>query len=400
MKKIKEILRAFYRSYLHEFSLAIHDPGIVLFFAFLPLVYPVVYSLIYNPEVVRDVPMVVVDNDRTVMSRKLTRMLDATDEIWVKGYAANLQEARRAMDSKECFSILEIPEGFEKKIGNNETAPAVLYSDMTLLLRFRGTLVAATEVMQSIGSELLAEKIDEVAPLAMTVVSGDLLPIENVSMGNINNGFDTFIMPGVIVLILHQCIVLAIGMAGGAKRESTRLVGYNPVALSGSTLVAMLAQSACYLTILILPVIYMFHYIPLMFSFPMCGNFFQEMMFLLPMMLACCGMGFVFQAIVVEREAVFVSWVITSLVFLLLSGLIWPRYDMYGFWRWVGSLLPSTWAVEGYVRMETNGARLYQVYNDYINLWILAAVWWMAGWLCQKWLVRPAIMKARGLAVR
>ena len=46
MKKIKEILRAFYRSCIHEFTVAIHDPGIVLFFLFLPLAYPVIYSLI------------------------------------------------------------------------------------------------------------------------------------------------------------------------------------------------------------------------------------------------------------------------------------------------------------------------------------------------------------------
>ena len=89
MKKIKEILRAFYRSCIHEFTVAIHDPGIVLFFLFLPLAYPVIYSLIYNPEVVRNVPMVVIDNDRSAESRKLVRMLDATEEVWVRGYAAD-----------------------------------------------------------------------------------------------------------------------------------------------------------------------------------------------------------------------------------------------------------------------------------------------------------------------
>ena len=140
----------------------------------------------------------------------------------------------------------------------------------------------------------------------------------------------------------------------------------------------------------------MFHYVPLMFGFPMAGNFFQEMMLLLPMCLACCAIGFVFQAFVTERESVFVTWVITSLVFLLLSGLIWPRYDMYGFWKALSAVCPSTWGVEGFVKMETNGARLYQVVTEYRNLWILAAGWWVVAWVCQRWRVRPAIMAARG----
>lgn len=78
---------------------------------------------------------------------------------------------------------------------------------------------------------------------------------------------------------------------------------------------------------------YMIHYVPLMFHFPMAGDIWQEMSFLLPMSIACFGIGFVFQAFVTERESVFVSWVVTSLVFLLLSGLIWPRYDMPPVWK-------------------------------------------------------------------
>ena len=83
----------------------------------------------------------------------------------------------------------------------------------------------------------------------------------------------------------------------------------------------MLGQMLCYITILILPIIYLVHYIPLMFAFPMAGNFAEIIMFLTPMVIAALGMGFMFQGIVWERESVFVLWVVTSVVFLFLSGL-------------------------------------------------------------------------------
>lgn len=47
--------------YCREFKMVTHDVGIILFFMFLPLAYPIIYSLIYNPELVKDVSMVVVD---------------------------------------------------------------------------------------------------------------------------------------------------------------------------------------------------------------------------------------------------------------------------------------------------------------------------------------------------
>ena len=389
MKKIKQLFKV----YCQEFRIVIHDPGIIIFFLFLPLAYPIIYSLIYNPELVRDVAVVVVDNDRSDISRQLVRNFDATQEAWVIGYAADLPEARRAVDNHDCFAILEIPDGFGKKIKNNEQGEAVLYCEMSLLLRYRSLLVASTNVAQAMGAEILSEKIDLWAPLAETVVDGDLMPIKNITMGNIEGGFDSFIMPGVLILILHQCIILASGMAGGAKRERPALIGYNSFNEQPSVLMTMLGQMLCYITILMVPIIYLVHYVPLMFSFPMAGNLFEILMLLLPMVLACVGLGWCFQGVVWERESVFVLWVVTSVIFLFLSGLTWPRYAMPGFWKAISDCIPATWGMEGFIKMNANGASLAQVRNCYINLWILAGVYMVIAYCVQRWVVRPSVVK-------
>ncbi|MDE5774543.1 MAG: ABC transporter permease [Muribaculaceae bacterium] len=390
---MKKIFSQFIDVYLREFRLVSKDMGLILFFVFLPLAYPIIYSLIYNTEVVRDVPLVVIDHDRTARSREMTRMLDATQEAWVIGYANDLPEARRAMAQQDAFAILEIPEGFERNIGREEQAKAVMYCDMTLLLRYRGFLVAATNVMQNMSSDITIERIDNIAPLATTVAQGDPMPISNISMGNIENGFDSFIMPGVIVLILQQAVILAIGMAGGAKRERPELIGYNPVNDTKSVAVTMLAQMGCYITILIVPVIFLLHYVPLIFAFPMAGNNLEIFAFIMPMILASCGVGFMLQGVVRERESVFVIWVVTSVIFLFLSGLTWPRYAMGPVWTLISDLVPATWGVEGFIRMNTNGASLAQVQPCYIALWIQAVVYLALGYAVQRWVVRPAIRR-------
>lgn len=379
--------------YCREFKLVMHDAGIILFFLFLPLAYPVIYSIIYNPELVKDVPVVVVDNDRTPLSRDLTRNLNACDEAWVIGYAANLSEAKRAMHEKKCYAILEIPEGFERKIGNNEQGNTVLYCDMGLLLRYRGFVIATANLMTHYSSELLTEKIDNILPLAETLVTGDPMGINFIPMGNIRNGFDSFIMPGVLILIIQQAIILALGMAGGARRENPRLTGYSSYNIAPSVLLTMIAQALCYLTILIVPIIFVAHYVPLIFKFPMMGNNLEIFAFLTPMVLASFGLGYTIQAFVTERENIMVIWVITSMIFLLLSGLIWPRYDFYPVWRVLSDICPSTWGVEGFVKMNSNGASLAQVGECYRNLWFTAIGWWAAGWCVRKWIIRPELKK-------
>lgn len=384
----------FLKSYIKEMKLISHDIGIILFLAFLPIAYPIIYSLIYNPEQVRDVRMVVVDHDRSALSRELVRNLDATQEIRIIGYAADLNEGKHAMNSHKCYGILEIPEGFEKKVGRGEASPAVLFSEMSLLLRYRGFLVATTNVAQAMGAEILSEKIDESVPLAETIVTGDPMGVENVSMGNLESGFDSFIMPGVLVLILQQCLVLAVGMSGGAKREKPWLyTGITSPTFSG-TWKEMAGEGLAYLTIIIVPCIYMLHYVPMMFRFPMAGNPFEIQVFILPMVIASIALGMLFQSFCRERESVFVLWVVTSVAFLFLSGLTWPRYAMAPIWKGLSDLVPATFGVEGFIRMNTNGASLAQVSGDYIALWIQAVGYTIAAFLAQRFYVLPTRVRA------
>lgn len=380
----------FLKTYTRELKLIISDAGILLFLAFLPIVYPVIYSLIYNPELVRDVRMVVVDHDRTALSRELTRNIDATQEVNVIGYASNLGEAKKAMHSHECFGILEIPEGFERKVGRGESSPAVLYSDMSLLLRYRAFLVATTNVTQEMGGKLMTENLSRTIPIAETIVTGDPMGVENVSLGNLESGFDSFVMPGVLILIIQQCLVLAVGMSGGAKREKPWKFIHTETTRGKDIFFSMLGEGLAYITIIILPVIYVVHYVPLMFSFPMAGDNWEIMLFILPLIIASIALGLCFQSLCRERESVFVMWVITSVAFLFLSGLTWPRFAMSGFWRFLSELIPATFGVDGFIRMNTNGASLAQVSEDYIGLWILAAVYTAVAFIVQKFVVMPA----------
>ena len=87
-----------------------------------------------------------------------------------------------------------------------------------------------------------------------------------------------------------------------------------------------------------------------------------------------------------QRESAFVVIVFTSVVFLFLSGLTWPRYAMNTLWTWVGNCVPAVWGVEGFIRINSNAASLSEVGRDYVALWILAAVYmltacWVSAWL-------------------
>lgn len=393
MNYIKESLQTVLRAFTAQMRVVLHDEGIILFLIFLPLVYPILYSLIYNPELVREVKAVVVDHDRTPSSRELVRRLNASQYVDIIGYAADMPEARKAVDSHKCYGIFEIPEGFQRKTVNGEGSELVAYSEMSLLLRYRGLLTAATDVAMDYGAEIREETINRSIPIAGTVVTGDGMGVNSIFMGNIESGFDSFVMPGVLILILQQCFILAVGMAGGARHEYPRQMGFNPMARRPHTLARMIGEVLCFFAISLLPTVWLIHYVPMIFSFPVAGDIWQELLFIMPLTLGSILLGFVLQGVVYQREQVFVIWVVTSLAFLFLSGLTWPRFAMSEGWQIVGGLVPATWGVEGFILMNTNGSTLPQVEPMYIRLWVLVGLYLVVGYAIQRWRVLPMLRR-------
>ena len=56
--------------WVKEMRTSITDQGLFIFFILVPLVYPLIYAWIYNNEVVRDVPIAVVDMSKSALSKK------------------------------------------------------------------------------------------------------------------------------------------------------------------------------------------------------------------------------------------------------------------------------------------------------------------------------------------
>lgn len=374
-----------------EFYLVTHDAGALIFFVLLPLFYPVVYTVIYNPEVVRELPVAVVDNSRTAESRQLVRMMDATPAIKLGGYAANLQEARQWMAEKDVFGVVVIPEDYARKIGRGEQTVVNFYSDMSLLLRYRTFVSALTDVQLATGAQIRQELMNDTG-MSLAEGSGSGSPINNEAyfLGDTEQGFASFIIPGIVVLILQQSMLLGITLLGGTASERRRRNrGIDPMAIPGAPASAtVIGKAMCY-TVIYLPLaIYILHFIPEWFNLPHEGSAVDYLLFIFPMLVASSFLGLALCRFVKEREMAFLLIVFTSVLLLFLSGLTWPRYAMSDLWRWVGDCIPVVWGVEGFIRINSNGATLGENATPFYWLWGLSAVYFILAWLYTRSITR------------
>ncbi|MDE6378324.1 MAG: ABC transporter permease [Duncaniella sp.] len=378
-----------FRVWRRELWLSVTDLGVLIFFVALPLGYPIIYTLIYNPETIREIPMVIVDHSRTAESRDFVRTLSATPAIKIAGYAADMGEAKRAWAEKKCYSIMEIPSDYARQITQGQ-AVVSFYQDMSLLFRYRQNLFSLTQVQMAETAKVTAQRVADEAGGVSTLITGLPISTQSSVAGDPTQGFASFIMPGVIILILQQGMLMGIAMIAGTRRDRRRR---DPLAedryeVGAGPFATVLGRAAAYLTIYLPMTYFVVALIPVIFSLPQAGHFMDYFPFIFVMLLATAFLGQTIQIFVRERETSMVLIVFTSVFVLFLSGLTWPRYAFPWFWKAISDLVPATWGVEGYIHIHSNGASLAEVYPQFLPLWGLTILYFITAILIRAYTYR------------
>ena len=87
--------------------------------------------------------------------------------------------------------------------------------------------------------------------------------------------------------------------------------------------------------------------------------------------------------------------VVSSVVFLFLSGLTWPRYAFPPLWNVLANVVPGSWGVEGFVRINSNGGSLAENSTPYLWLWGLTAAYFVLSVLVMHLVDRIERRRAR-----
>src|SRR5699024_397671 len=126
----------------HYFSLLFREVRLLLrdktlFFALFcyPLLVVIFYSALLSQGSIQQVPISIVDLDRTVASRALIQNIAATPEIMIEKRDNSLHDAKQSMLSGDVYGILLIPNDFEKQLlGNLSPEVTAFYNNQYMSL--------------------------------------------------------------------------------------------------------------------------------------------------------------------------------------------------------------------------------------------------------------------------
>ena len=361
------------------------DSGVIILFFVVPLLYPVLYGLIYNNEVVRDAKMVVVDNSDSFLSREFTRRLDASPDVQIVKVCTDMTEAKHLVDSKQAYSILLFPQEFNKDLHTGKQTTISLFSDMSSLLFYKAFLLAVTDISIDLGREIDLRNNPGMTA-KMDAIKVNPVPYESETLFNSQLGFASFLLPAILIMIIQQTLILGIGMLGGTAREKNRFHTLIPINKHfHGTLRIVLGKSLTYLILYAIVCVWTLIFVPMIFSLPRVGGPGTILLFVLPFLAASIFFSMTLSGFMKTRESPMMIFVFTSVILLFISGVSWPKEAIPSFWRALGFLFPSTAGIQGFVRINTSGATLAEVAFEYKTLWVQAGFYFITACLVYRY---------------
>ncbi len=334
------------------------------------LVYPLIYKAIYWNEQITDVPVAVVDLSNSPQSRAFLHKWNASPDIRLTHTCTSMAEAEQLLRNQKVHGIIYFPRDFANQLADPlGQARISLYCDMSSFLYMKAIYLSCNQVMLENMRNIQIDRYEQMGvgkELAWALVQD--APYHETALFTPTGGYGSFLIPAVLVLILHQTLFFGICMLGGTAREENR-ENFGVRNLIGRSLAYFLIYYALSAILL--------GFYPRLFNIPHIGSIGDILLLLVPYLLAVIFFSLCVSVFIRNRESGLVILISSSLIFLFLAGISWPKEMIPDAWWYIACCIPYTHGAHAFIHINSMGASLATTGTEYIALWILTAAYFV-----------------------
>lgn len=353
------------KSFVSELQRIFRDPGVMVIFIVATLAYPLIYKALYWNEQICDIPVAVVDLSNSPESRTFLHRWNASPDIRLTYSCTSMAEAEQLLREQKVHGIIYFPHDFAQQLADPlGKAHISLYCDMSSFLYMKAIYLSCNQVMLESMRNIQIDRYEQMGmdkEFAWALVQD--APYTETALFAPTGGYGSFLIPAVLVLILHQTLLFGICMLGGTAREE------NEESYSFSSLIGR--AGACFLIYYGLAAI-LLGFFPRLFDIPHIGSIGDILLLIAPYLLAVIFFSLCVSVFIRNRESGLVLLISTSLIFLFMAGISWPKEMIPFAWRYLSYFIPYTWGAHAFIHINSMGATLAQTSMEYTALWILA----------------------------
>ena len=381
--------------FTEELKRIFRDPGVTVIFVVATLAYPFLYKGIYWREQITGIPVAVVDMSQTPDSRAFLHRWNAAPDITLAYSCASMAEAERLLRDQKVHGIIYFPHDYADQLADPlGQAHISLYCDMSSFLYMKGIYLSCNQVMLELMRNIQVDRYEQMGmgkEFAWTLVQD--APYSETALFTPTGGYGSFLIPAVLVLILHQTLFFGICMLGGTAREENKELYRLPGKRRGySVLRIIIGRSAAYFLLYYALAAILLVGLPRLFDLPHIGNPFDILRLMVPYLLATIFFSMSVSVFIRNRESGMVLLISSSLIFLFIAGISWPKEMIPDAWRYLSYIIPYTSGAHAFIHINSMGASLWTTRAEYYTLWgltggyflIACALLFLTGWWSER----------------
>ena len=341
--------------------------------------YGLLYNYMYAPNVVRDVPVALVDESRSSLGRRYASLLDATPQVRIALSASDMPDAREAMKRGDVVGIVYIPSDFENRVRRGEEGVYVMFSSTEAFLYYANVQEASSGVMLALNDEVRPGQVvflpsDDV----QTIVQTPSVGVHGEALYNVTDGYATYLIPAVLMVILFQTLMMVVCMRNGQEnlqgaKLPAELFGEGPSWRHAVSLV--LGKASVYVGFYAVFSLFLLGFLPLVFGLPHLATPLEIIQLMIPYLLASSFFALSLSPFCKDSEAplLFITFFSVGLIFL--SGVSYPLELMPRVWRFVHALLPAASGTLAFIKLNSMDAGIRGIAPEWALLWMQCVVY-------------------------
>lgn len=350
---MRRALAAVGRSWLETVQAVLGDTGVLLILAAAPVLYGFFYPWPYAQQMVTRVPVMVVDLDGTSLSRQITRFAAASPRLALRGVTGDEGEARAALWRGDIEGYAVLPRDLKRNVLRGSAAVVAIEGNGAYALLNKAVLYGFAEVAGTVSAGVEIKKLQaggQSAPQAAN--SRSPINTQMVALFNPAEGYGSYVVPAVALIIIQQTLLMGAGMLAGTWVETGR-----HRAGAGSWLGRILGLS----TFGLASGLFYMGWVFVVQDYPRGANPWGALALLALYVPAVCTLGALLGLWFGNRERALQVLLFTALPLAFLSGFSWPVEALPAPLQALRWLAPSTAGIQASLRLNQMGAPLADV---------------------------------------
>lgn len=350
-------------------------------------VYGLLYNFMYAPNIVTKVPVAVVDNSHSSLSRQYIRQLNATPQVEIYAQAMNYHEAQEWMKQGKVQGILYIPHNFENRVFQGQEAVFSLYATTDAFLYYEALQGASARVMLAINDAYRPDGTVFLPPQGLVALAmAKPINVSGTALYNYTEGYGSYLIPAVMMVIIFQTLLMVIGMVSGDEYQTKSLRAYLPFGNGwGAATRIVVGKTFVYCALYSVFAFFLLGLLPYFFSIPNIGSGIDIIILLIPYLLATSFFGLAASRYFTDSEAPVLMIAFFSVGLIFLSGISYPMELMPWYWQAAHYIIPAAPGTLAFIKLNSMGGSMADIRTEYVTLWIQTSVYFfLAVWVYKK----------------